>query len=137
MEEVREETSTAPATACSRPASGSQNASDAGSALFQGEPLIAETWALKEVFRQVCRAPDRAEAERRLERFRRGRARRNGWGSGGASTEWLRQLRSIAQSRTSATGSRIESRVHHPGEFAVPRSQPCTLRTMRAVGGER
>jgi transposase len=30
--------------------------------------MIAEAWALKEAFRQVYRAPDRGEAERRLER---------------------------------------------------------------------
>lgn len=37
--------------------------------LFAGEPALAEAWALKEAFRSVYRAPDRAEAERRLERF--------------------------------------------------------------------
>lgn len=37
--------------------------------LFQAEPLIAEAWGLKEAFRAIYRAPDRAEAERRLERF--------------------------------------------------------------------
>jgi transposase len=38
-------------------------------ALFEREPLIAEAWALKETFRAIYRAPDRSEAERRLERF--------------------------------------------------------------------
>jgi transposase len=38
-------------------------------ALFEREPVIAEAWALKEAFRSIYRAPDRAEAERRLERF--------------------------------------------------------------------
>jgi transposase len=38
-------------------------------ALFEREPLIAEAWGLKEAFRQIYRAPDRDEAERRLERF--------------------------------------------------------------------
>jgi transposase len=38
-------------------------------ALFEREPLIAEAWALKEAFRRVYRAPDRHEAERRLELF--------------------------------------------------------------------
>jgi len=38
-------------------------------ALFEHEPLIAEAWALKEAFRSIYRAPDRREAERRLERF--------------------------------------------------------------------
>jgi transposase len=31
--------------------------------------MIAEAWGLKEAFRAICRAPDRDEAERRLERF--------------------------------------------------------------------
>jgi transposase len=39
--------------------------------LFQTEPLIAEAWGLKESFRAIYRAPDRQEAERRLERFLR------------------------------------------------------------------
>lgn len=38
-------------------------------ALFDADPVIAEAWALKEVFRRVYRAPDRHEAERRLDRF--------------------------------------------------------------------
>ena len=38
-------------------------------ALFEREPLIAEAWGLKEAFRAIYRAPDRPEAERRLERF--------------------------------------------------------------------
>jgi transposase len=38
-------------------------------ALFEREPMIAEAWALKEAFRSIYRAPDRHEAERRLERF--------------------------------------------------------------------
>jgi transposase len=38
-------------------------------ALFEREPLIAEAWGLKEAFRAIYRAPDRAEAEQRLERF--------------------------------------------------------------------
>lgn len=37
--------------------------------LFEREPLIAEAWGLKEAFRAVYRAPDRAEAEIRLDRF--------------------------------------------------------------------
>ncbi|MGH2961338.1 MAG: ISL3 family transposase [Solirubrobacterales bacterium] len=37
--------------------------------LFEREPLIAEAWGLKEAFRAVYAASDRAEAERRLERF--------------------------------------------------------------------
>ena len=39
------------------------------SQLFEREPLIAEAWGLKEAFRHVYRAGDRAEAERRLEAF--------------------------------------------------------------------
>jgi transposase len=38
-------------------------------ALFEREPLIAEAWGLKEAFRSIYRAPDRGEAERRLNRF--------------------------------------------------------------------
>jgi transposase len=38
-------------------------------ALFEREPLIAEAWGLKEAFRAIYRAPDRAEAERRLNHF--------------------------------------------------------------------
>ena len=38
-------------------------------ALFEREPMIAEAWGLKEAFRAIYRAPDRDEAERRLERF--------------------------------------------------------------------
>ena len=38
-------------------------------ALFEREPLIAEAWGLKEAFRAIYRAPDRAEAERRLDHF--------------------------------------------------------------------
>jgi transposase len=38
-------------------------------ALFKREPLIAEAWGLKEAFRAIYRAPDRREAERRLEHF--------------------------------------------------------------------
>jgi transposase len=38
-------------------------------ALFEREPLIADAWGLKEAFRAIYRAPDRDEAERRLERF--------------------------------------------------------------------
>jgi len=37
--------------------------------LFEHEPLIAEAWGLKESFRAIYKARDRAEAERRLERF--------------------------------------------------------------------
>lgn len=37
--------------------------------LFAHEPLIAEAWGLKEAFRAVYRAPDRLEAERRLDAF--------------------------------------------------------------------
>jgi transposase len=37
--------------------------------LFAREPLLAEAWGLKEAFRAIYRAPDRAEAEARLERF--------------------------------------------------------------------
>jgi transposase len=37
--------------------------------LFEREPLIAEAWGLKESFRGISRAPDRVEAERRLEAF--------------------------------------------------------------------
>jgi len=37
--------------------------------LFEREPLIAEAWGLKESFRDVYRAGDRAEAQRRLEAF--------------------------------------------------------------------
>src|SRR6266545_2360110 len=37
--------------------------------LFQREPLIAEAWGLKERFRAIYRARDRAEAERRLRGF--------------------------------------------------------------------
>jgi transposase len=39
------------------------------SELFERDPLIAEAWGLKESFRDVYRARDRAEAERRLELF--------------------------------------------------------------------
>jgi transposase len=38
-------------------------------ALFEREPLIAEAWGLKEAFRAIYKAPDRGEAERRLDRF--------------------------------------------------------------------
>jgi transposase len=38
-------------------------------ALFEREPMIAEAWGLKEAFRSIYRAPDRHEAERRLDRF--------------------------------------------------------------------
>jgi transposase len=38
-------------------------------ALFEREPLVAEAWGLKEAFRAIYRAPDRAEAERRLDHF--------------------------------------------------------------------
>jgi transposase len=37
--------------------------------LFAREPLLAEAWGLKEAFRAVYRAPDRDEAERRLDTF--------------------------------------------------------------------
>ena len=37
--------------------------------LFEHEPLLAEAWGLKEAFRSTYRAPDRAEAERRLDAF--------------------------------------------------------------------
>jgi transposase len=37
--------------------------------LFAAEPLLAEAWGLKEAFRAIYSAGDRAEAERRLERF--------------------------------------------------------------------
>jgi transposase len=36
---------------------------------FERDPLIAEAWGLKETFRDVYRATDRAEAQRRLELF--------------------------------------------------------------------
>jgi len=38
-------------------------------ALFERDPLMAEAWGLKERFRDVYRAADHAEAERRLELF--------------------------------------------------------------------
>jgi transposase len=37
--------------------------------LFERDPLIAEAWGLKEAFRDVYRAGDRADAERRLDAF--------------------------------------------------------------------
>jgi transposase len=37
--------------------------------LFEHQPLIAEAWGLKEAFRSIYRAPDRREAERRLDHF--------------------------------------------------------------------
>jgi transposase len=37
--------------------------------LFEREPMIAEAWGLKEAFRSIYRAPDRREAERRLDHF--------------------------------------------------------------------
>jgi transposase len=37
--------------------------------LFERDPLIAEAWGLKERFRDIYRASDRTEAERRLELF--------------------------------------------------------------------
>jgi transposase len=37
--------------------------------LFECEPLIAEAWGLKEAFRTVYRANDRADAEHRLNAF--------------------------------------------------------------------
>src|SRR4051812_8838643 len=37
--------------------------------LFAHEPLIAEAWGLKEAFRSVYHARDRADAERRLDAF--------------------------------------------------------------------
>jgi transposase len=39
------------------------------SELFERDPMIAEAWGLKERFRDVYRASDRAEAEQRLELF--------------------------------------------------------------------
>ena len=39
------------------------------SELFDRDPIIADTWGLKEAFRDVYRANDRHEAERRLELF--------------------------------------------------------------------
>jgi transposase len=39
------------------------------SELFERDPIIAEAWGLKERFRDVYRAGDRTEAERRLELF--------------------------------------------------------------------
>jgi transposase len=39
------------------------------SELFEREPLIAEAWGLKESFRDIYRASDRVEAERRLDAF--------------------------------------------------------------------
>lgn len=36
---------------------------------MEREPLIAEAWGLKEAFRSVYKAPDRQEAERRLDHF--------------------------------------------------------------------
>jgi transposase len=38
-------------------------------ALFEHEPLIAEAWGPKEAFRSIYEAPDRREAERRLDHF--------------------------------------------------------------------
>ena len=38
-------------------------------ALFEREPLLAEAWGLKEAFRSIYTARDRAEAEQRLARF--------------------------------------------------------------------
>jgi transposase len=37
--------------------------------LFEHEPLLAEAWGLKEAFRSIYRAPDRQQAERRLDAF--------------------------------------------------------------------
>lgn len=37
--------------------------------LFEHDPILAEAWGLKEAFRAVYRASDRATAERRLQRF--------------------------------------------------------------------
>jgi transposase len=37
--------------------------------LFERDPIIAEAWGLKERFRDVYRADDRVEAQRRLEAF--------------------------------------------------------------------
>jgi transposase len=37
--------------------------------LFEREPLVAEAWGLKESFRDVYRAADRADAEQRLDTF--------------------------------------------------------------------
>jgi transposase len=69
-EEPGAATSTAPATGCSRRASGSPSGSGAGSCeLFEHEPLIAEAWGLKEAFRSIYKAPDRRDAERRLDHF--------------------------------------------------------------------
>jgi transposase len=38
-------------------------------ALFEREPLLAEAWGLKEAFRSIYKARDRADTERRLQRF--------------------------------------------------------------------
>jgi transposase len=38
-------------------------------ALFEREPLLAEAWGLKEAFRSIYKAQDRAEAQQRLQRF--------------------------------------------------------------------
>ncbi len=37
--------------------------------LFAADPVIGAAWGLKEAFRAISRAPDRAEAETRLDRF--------------------------------------------------------------------
>jgi transposase len=37
--------------------------------LFERDPIVAEAWGLKETFRDIYRAEDRSEAERRLEAF--------------------------------------------------------------------
>jgi transposase len=37
--------------------------------LFAHEPLLAEAWGLKEAFRAIYRAPDKTEAQRRLDAF--------------------------------------------------------------------
>jgi transposase len=58
------------ATACSRPASGSANATADGSAnCSPATPILAEAWGLKEAFRAVYRATNRQDAERRLDHF--------------------------------------------------------------------
>lgn len=38
-------------------------------ALFEGDPLLAEAWGLKEMFRSVYQAPNRGQAERLIARF--------------------------------------------------------------------
>lgn len=69
--------------------------------LFGREPLIAEARGLKESFRAIYRAPDRDEAERRLDRFSNERSEL--WIS--RSSAWTRRATERRAIRAGVRGS--------------------------------